>query len=124
MKPLPTPRVVGGRRRRNMSENGLPEGGAFCSPSSSSVSRMAMSSAETVSMLTTAGSTRRAISANEADKASGAHATCASFCAMAGWPASKAPMNMPLPTQTTASAMIQTRMRLRSCCSISRGPLG
>src|ERR1043165_3165636 len=72
-----------------------------------------------VSMLTTAGSTRLAISANEAESASGARATWSSGCAMVGWPDSIAPMPIPATKQAIASAAIQTRSFLRMVRSCS-----
>ena len=73
-----------------------------------------------VSMLTTAGSTRRAISANDADSASGARAICISGWATVGRPDSIAPMPIPVTKQATASAAIQTRSlrRMVRSCSV------
>ena len=78
--PLPTPCVGRGCCLRNMS-SGF---GARSVRSSLSVS---MSAVCIVSMLTTAGSTRRAISTNEADNASGARTACRPSCATALRPA-------------------------------------
>src|SRR5689334_7895668 len=74
-----------------------------------------------VSMLTTAGSTRLAISANEAESASGARATWMSGCAEVGRPDSIAPMPIPASKHATASAAIQTRSffrMVRSCSDV------
>src|SRR5215813_796297 len=70
-------------------------------------------------MLTTAGSTRLAISANEAESASGARAICMSGCATVGRPDNIAPMPMPPSKHATASAAIQTRSFLRMVRSCS-----
>src|SRR5438552_2765346 len=73
-----------------------------------------------VSMFTTAGSTRLAISTNEAESASGARAAdCGPSWATAGRPARMAPMPMPASTQTTAMTAIQTRSFRRIVASAS-----
>src|ERR1043165_8316169 len=117
MKPLPTPRVGERRWRRNMSSNGLLVDESSLSSSLSLISGVAC----VVSMFTTAGSTRRAISANDADSASGARAICTSGCATAGRPESIAPIPMPATKHATASAAIQMRSFrriVRSCSEL------
>src|SRR4029078_12809789 len=61
----------------------------------------------TVSMLTTAGSTRRAISAKEAERASGARAICIPSWATVGLPERIAPIPIPATRHATARAAIQ-----------------
>src|SRR5437879_1426969 len=71
-------------------------------------------------MFTTAGSTRRAISTNDAESASGARAAfCRSFWATAGRPARIAPIPMPVNRQTAARAAIHTRSLRRTALSAS-----
>src|ERR1041385_1179516 len=116
MNPLPTPRVGVRWRRRNISNSGLVESWSSLSSSFSVSSTCGW----VVSMLTTAGSTRRAISANDADNASGARAICTSGWATVGRPESIAPMPMPASKQATASAPIQMRSfrRIVRSCSV------
>src|SRR6185369_12826341 len=71
-------------------------------------------------MLTTAGSTRLAISANEAESASGARAIWMSGCATVVRPDNIAPMPIPATKHATASAAIQMRsfFRMVRSCSV------
>src|SRR5437870_836954 len=71
-------------------------------------------------MFTTAGSTRRAISTNDAESASGPRAAaCISFWATAGRPARMAPMPIPVNRQTAARAAIHTRSLRKTALSAS-----
>src|SRR5207244_2576985 len=64
---------------------------------------------QTCALPISAGSTRRAISTNVADNASGARAVCNPSWATAGRPARIAPIPTPVSKHTAAIAMIQTR---------------
>ena len=107
MNPLPTPRVGRGSWRRYKSSSGFFGVRSLLSPLSLSATSL---EACRVSMFTTAGSTRRATSTNDADSASGARAAaCSSSCATAGRPARIAPIPMPVSRQTAPSAAIHIR---------------
>src|SRR5439155_7463575 len=117
MNPLPTPRVGRGSWRRYNSSSGL--FGVRSLVSSLSLSATSFDACK-VSMFTTAGSTRRATSTNDADSASGARAAaCTYSCATAGRPARIAPIPMPVSRETAASATIHIRSFRRIAVSAS-----
>src|SRR5205085_11581180 len=77
--------------------------------------------AATVSMLTTDGSTRRAISANEAESASGARAICAAEGAGSSSAATRVRLSIaPIETPTTRHAAASAAIHTRSLRSIAR----